>query len=330
MKRFSYIIEAILFLTAIIAVGYLIGDPGFINHEFHPFYFVILLITIRYGYGRGVYSMLLSGVLYTVFFLTQREYANIYEIIENCYQPLTFLAFWMFIGLLVDIDKKKIDYLTKIKIRHEKNLSQKAEEIKKLNIINENISNELITSDQSFNILFERTKNLFNEDIMMLYKAAHEILVKIIQTSEAYILYLEGDKYEIASPENPPKDWSYFDIHDKEIKEVRQSHIFIRLDMLDSHMITSQTPVFVGPIIHQSTDTLFGIIIVQELDLQKYNKNTFRTFVNLCKWMGEIMYFRTKQNLNIKPKKSDVDFKYIVEYGSARHKIKDILEEWNL
>jgi hypothetical protein len=328
MKQYSYIIEAILFLVVIVVIGFLTGNPGFIDYEFHPFYFVILLITIRYGYGKAIYSMLISGILYMFFCVNHREYINLHEIWENCYHPLTFLAFWMFIGLLVDIDKKKINYLEKLKIKQKIILSEKEEEIKKLNIINENISNELITSDQSFNILFERTKNLFNEDIMMLYKAAYEILVKIIQTSEAYILYLEGDNYEIATPENPQKDWRYFDTNNTEIEQVRKTHQFIRLDMLDEHSVSRQTPVFVGPILHQPTDTLFGIVIVQELDLQKYNKNTYRTFINLCKWMGEIMYFRKKQNLTIKPVKSDIDYEYLVEYGSNRLKIKEVLEEW--
>ena len=303
------------------------GNPGFIDYNFHPFYFVILLITIRYGYGKGVFSMLFSSTFYIFFYIFQKGDINFHDLSEGCYQPVTFIAFWMFIGLLVKTDKKKIEKLTEEKRAQEKTLSHKEREIKKLDAINKNISKELITSDQSFNILFERTKNLFNEDIMLLYRSAYEILIKTIQASEAYILYLDGDRFEIAAPENPKKDWRYFETNKEEIEEVRKSHEFMRLDMMDSRSISSQTPVFVGPIIHQPTDTLFGLAIVQEMDLLKYNKNTFRTFVNLCKWLGEILYFRTKQNLDIVPVTRSTDFNYIVEFGSTRFQIKKKIEE---
>ena len=203
----------------------------------------------------------------------------------------------------------------------------KERKIRKLNAINETISNQLITSDQSFNILFEKTKNFFNQDIMVVYHAAYEILIKTIQASEAYILHLEGNRFTLASPSNQNKNLSYFDIYKREIEEVRQSHQFLRLDKLDMNLVSSDTPVFVGPIIHQATDTLFGIIIVQELDLLHYNKNTYRTFVNLCKWLGEILYFRTQHNLTITPVMSRMDFDYIVDFGSSRLNIKKIVDE---
>lgn len=327
MKQFSYIIEALFFLAIIIVISLLAGNPGFINSNFHPFYFVILLITIRYGYGKGAFSMLFSSIFYIFFYLAQRGYTEFYVFWEECYQPVTFVAFWMFIGLLVDIDKKKIENLTADKKRQLKSLLDKEKEIKTLNAINKNISNELITSDQSFNILFEKTKNLFTEDIMILYHAAHDILIKTIQASEAYILYLDGDRFIIASPDNVPKGWSYFDAHNQEIEQVRQSHEFLRLDTLDISLISSNTPVFVGPIIHQSTDTLFGLIIVQELDFLKYNKNTYRTFVNLCKWLGEILYFRTKHSLSVTPVKSSIDFNFLVDFGSNRNQINKIVKK---
>jgi cupin superfamily acireductone dioxygenase involved in methionine salvage len=327
MKQYSYIVESIFFLAAIIVCGFLNGNPGFIGYDFHPFYFVILLITVRYGYGKGVFSMLFSSAIYILFYIFQGGDINFHDLSESCYQPIAFIAFWMFIGLLVKTDKNKINKLTEDNRQQEKTLSDKETEIKKLDSINKYLSKELITSDQSFNILFKRTKNLFNEDIMVLYGSAYEILIKTIQASEAYIIYFEGDRLEIAAPENPEKDRRYFEANKEEIEEVRKTHEFFRLDMIDSRSISNQTPVFIGPIIHQPTDTLFGLTIVQELDFLKYNQNTYRTFVNFCKWLGEIFYFRTKQKLDIKPIKRDIDYNYIIEFGSTRFQIRKKVEE---
>jgi hypothetical protein len=329
MKKFSFIIEPILFLIPIIACGFLIGSPGFIEYHFHPFYFVILVVTMRYGYGKGVYSMLFSITFFILFFVFEKGYSYIdfFELWKRYYQPITFFVFWMFIGLLVNIDKKKITKLVEDNSKHRKALNNKLSEVKKLYTINENISKELINSDQSFSTLFDKTKNLFNDDINIIYDTAYELLIKIIQASEAYVLYIEGDRIEMVSPGNADLNKRYLNAHNNEIDEVIRSHKFTKIDMLNSSSISSQTPVFIGPIIHQQTDTLFGLLIVQELDYLKYNNNTFRTFVNLGKWLGEIFYFRTRLNLAIVPLKSGVEFDYLVEYGASRSKINVLVEE---
>lgn len=327
MKRFSHIIEAVIFFAVIMVFGSLMGNPGFVGYDLHPFYLVILLITIRYGYGKGLFSMFFSGVSYTLFFVLNKGNVNIQDLSDGCYQPVLFLAFWMFIGLLVKLDKAKIKELTEVKINQEKTISNKDVEIKKINALNEKISSELIASPQSFNLLFERTKYFFSEDILYLYRASYEILMKIIIATEAYILYLDEDSLKIAAPEKPAKDLNDLVSQSKEIEDVRKSHEFYRLDMSDNHSISNQTPVFIGPIIHQATDTLYGLIIVQELDLTEYNKNTFRTLTSLCKWLGEIFYFRSSQNLDIEPIERKTDFNYVVEFGADSFQINKIVKE---
>lgn len=327
MKRFSYIIETIIILAIVIVLSLFTGNPGYIDIDFHPFYFLILLITARYGSRKGSFSMLISAISYIIIYLDQAGYTNIQVLWEKCYQPLAFVAFWIFIGLIIDIDKKKIETLTREKRKQSKTLLEKENEIKHLIEINENISNELIVTDKSFNILFEKTKNLFSDDISTLYNAAYDLLIKTIQASKAYILYLDGDRYIIASSDNPVKDWRYYDANIQVIEQVRKSHEFIRFDTLDTHTITRNTPVFVGPIIHQDTDTLYGIIIVQELEFLNYNKNTYRTFINLCKWLGEILYFRTNHNLKIAPVRSSIDFNFLIAFGSSRDQIRDIVKK---
>ena len=96
--------------------------------------------------------------------------------------------------------------------------------------------------------------------------------------------------------------------------------------MLDENMVSDNEPVFVGPIIHEATDTLYGLIIVEELDFLKYNKNTFRTFKNLCKWVGEILYSRTRQSHGIVPQEIGNTFNYIAKFGTTQQQIRRIIE----
>ena len=313
-NKINYVVEPALLLSIIISYGFLIGSPGFGEFDIHPYYLVILAFTIRYGYLKGIVSMLLSCAAFVAIFTFDNSYIALLEFRDGYDQIIAFTAFWMFIGLLVDVDKRKIKNLTTENIKHQAALLDNESKIEKLVEVNKKISDELISSDQSFNILFERTKNLFNEDIMSIYGAAFDILTRTIQATEAYILYIENDKFEIAFPADA--DMDYIDIHKELIERVKATQNFVRLDRQDSSLISKQSPVYVGPIIHESSGTLFGIIIVQEIDFLKYNENTFRTFVNLCHWMGEIFYFRTKQELEVAPINTNCEFDYQIERGT--------------
>lgn len=325
MKRFSYIIEAVILYAIILLIGFRLGNTGFVGYSFHPFYFVILLITLRYGFRKGIYSMILACCLYSLFYSLKSSGFSFSDLFESCYHPIAFVAFWVFLGLIVDLDKNKILALSDEKKQLNQTISFKETEIKKINAFNEKISKELSTSSTGFNVLFDKTKSLFNEDIMVLYSTAYEILTKIIETSEAYVFYLEGDAFKLVAPKDAKKDLVSL-VSNEMIDDVRQFHKFTRLDMHDENMISDKEPVFIGPILHDATDTLYGIIVVMELDFYKYNTNTYRSFRNLCKWVGEILYFRSMQSYGTVPQESASDFNYVVNFGATQQQIRKIVE----
>ncbi len=325
IKQYSYIVEAVILFVVIILLGFRLENLGFVGYNFHPFYFVILLITLRYGYWKSIYSMILSCFLYTLFYFLKTSYIGIYDIFGECYHPIAFVAFWMFLGLLVDKDKKKIITLSEEKEQMQKTISFRENEIKKINVMNENISEELVKSSHGFNILFDTTKSLFHEDIMIFYRSAYEVLIKAIETPKAFVFYFEGDSFKLAAPKETKADWTSL-ISNQKVDDVRKLHKFFRIDMVEEDIASSNEPVFMGPIIHDATDTLFGLIIVEELDFLKYNKNTFRTFKNLCKWLGEILYFRSVQGHEIVHEDNDNEFSYVVKFGSTQQEIRRMVK----
>ncbi len=323
MKQYSYIVETIILYGVVCLLGWRLGSPGFIGFNFHPFYFAILLITLRYGYWKSICSMIIACCLYIIFFLLEANLSSFYNFFDECYHPIAFLAFWMFLGFIVDLDKRKIIALNEKKEQLEHIISSRDTEIKKINNINENISEKLVKSNQGFNVLFHTTKNLFHEDISILYRTVYDVLVKVIETPKAYVFCLDGNHFKLAAPKEA--DTSSL-LSNKKIDDVRKQHKFFCIDMVEEDMVSHNEPVFMGPILHEATDTLFGLIVVEQLDFLKFNANTFRTFKNLCKWMGEILYFRSEQNRRILPQKEEInDFDYVVKFGSTQQEIRKII-----
>jgi polysaccharide biosynthesis protein PelD len=67
--RFKAVLETLVFLAACVLINFLFfpGDIGFLTVSIHPFWIVILLISIRYGLGEGLISALCAGICYFVF-----------------------------------------------------------------------------------------------------------------------------------------------------------------------------------------------------------------------------------------------------------------------
>jgi hypothetical protein len=195
--------------------------------------------------------------------------------------------------------------------------------------INAGISNQLIASQQSFNIVFEKTRYLFREDLDEVYRTAYHLLQTVLHRADGYIFHLESDQLRPIFPEIDNQEGQVIlTLNKEQIEMVRQYHQFIRLDMIPDQELSSQTPVFIGPILHQATDTLYGIFVVTTLDFTCYNDNTYRTFRNLCRWIGEILYFRLSQYDGAVPTpKKRKAFPLLAEFGASRAEIQQIMQE---
>ncbi len=51
-------------------------------------------------------------------------------------------------------------------------------------------------------------------------------------------------------------------------------------------------PYFIGPIFHRESRSVFGLVVIREIDFMLFNENKLRTVRNLCKWASEILYFK--------------------------------------
>ncbi len=330
IKRYNYLLETILFSVLVLLVGYLRGNPAFVGENLHPFYVVILLIVLRYGYLKGLLAVFIPAGLYVGFYIQRTGSISIHDFWGDCYQPITFLAFGMFVGLLTEVDKKKIERLNQTISELNEAISRKNTEIEKISVINTHISDQLSISDQTFNILFNRTKNLFNEDINILYQTTYEILMKTVKATKGYLFYLDGSHFKLACPKEAHKEgMEFLSKNEDHVEDVWKSHDFIRLDTMDENVISGYTPVFLGPIIHKATNTIYGMLAVEELDFTRYNESTFLTFTNLCKWIGEVLYFRSSQYAAITPvEKGIVEFKYLVKFGASRSEVSQFVKEY--
>lgn len=352
VKHYNALIETFLALGIVVGFGSVQGNPGFIGQALHPFYFVILLIVLRYSYLKGFPSIVASSGVYlglyfvrisditladveqpAVFWLkVSRSGFRISDLWGLCYHPLAFLAFGLFIGLLAEEDKKKITALQQAISHHTANLERKTQEMQEVLALNARLSDQIITAEQSFNILFEKTKAVFHEDRFAIYHAVYDLLHTLFHSATVALFYRDEEGFRFipckeAQSADQPDPLAQYAEH---IDLIQQSHKFLRLDMIAEQEVSPQMPVFIGPILHQETDQLHGILVVQDLDLVEYNENTMLTLKNLCKWLGTVLSFRSTVASPVTPAKEALwqRFDFLVDVGATGEQIHDIVEDW--
>jgi len=315
-------VETILLALAFLAWGYSNDNVSFVGFSNHPYYIIVILIGIRYGFLK---SMISTAFLVTTY-LAFSPALSLPTILE----ALSLLAFSMFIGLLVEVDKKKIIDALKLISDYKANISLKSYEIKKLLKINKNISDQLTTADQSFNLVFHDTKSFYQEDLAEIYSVAYNLLKKTIKATEAYVFVLEDD--DTLKPIFPAdKTESAMELvadNFETIKHVQNSLEFYRLNKDESN--NKNSPVFIGPIIHEQSNHQYGLLVVKDIDFINFNEGNFITFKNLCKWLGAVLQFRSTplgssdESVAHRP----TPFDYLVTYGASRETIHDRLMQY--
>ena len=328
INPYKYLLETLLFMLVVLILGYSKGNPAFVGITSHPFFIIILLISIRYGYLKGVISTVLLTGTYLYFSLTigviSQSEMNYWAISQ---QVLAFFAFAMFVGLLVEVDKKKVRISNKRASSYKDTIDDNEIEINKILSINGNLSNQIATADQSFNVIFYSTKDFYNEDILKTYQVAYDLLINTVKATAAYIFLLEKSQFKLILPTEEATATDFLAANSEVIEQLKNSNEFYRLDKITN--TTESTPIFMGPIIHEESNHVYGLLVVKEIDFINYNESSFITFKNLCKWLGEILHFRSSQNIAVAPKASHPKaFNYLVAYGAPKSLIQQKLSDY--
>lgn len=327
IRKYSHIIETLLFAGFVLLAGYMSGNPAYIGVQFHPFYFVILLIGSRYGYLRCLLSALILGVVYLLF--DASDATGIADFRAASFQPLAFVAFAMFIGLLVEVDKKDISSLKENIGNLNDALQKKQQEIGEVMSLNASLSEQLTISDKTFNVVFRETRGFYSEDINHLYEAAFGVLMRVINAPGAFVFYLDGTELKLACPADAGEDSQIFmEKNSARLDEVIKQHEFVRLNHQADHEPGARVPVIMGPILHHESNTLYGVAVIEDLDFLTYNENTWLTFRNLCFWLGNVFHFRaaTPESVRVMPAEIDSEFDYLIGYGASRESVRLMVE----
>lgn len=163
---------------------------------------------------------------------------------------------------------------------------------------------------------------------MKIYQVTYDLLIKTVKATSAYIFVLDDNQFKLIMPTEERTAASDFLAENYDVTDrLKNSNEFFRFDQ-SSHT-TDSTPIFMGPVFHEESNHLYGLLVVKEIDFIDYNESSFITFKNLCKWLGAILHFRANQNIAISPEVThNKAFDYLVAYAAPKSLIQQKLLDY--
>lgn len=327
MKRSAYI-ETVVVLMMIICVNLLFykNDLGFTNVYPHPFWFVVILIPMRYGLNMGIISSLIASLAYFVLLFAgspEMEYKLL--VYENFTQPLLFIISGILIG---EIRSRQLTTLQEYRAASDQLQSALTALQKRYHALEKakhELDNRIISQEHTLASLYQAAQGLKSLDEQNIYPAVMQLLKEFIgvQACSVYGIYGNTLKLITADPPQPPETSKH---------TVDAAHpmmgtaistgdtVAINTILADKNVPkTKRSDILISAPIRNNRQQTFGVLNIEKLSFEKLNAHNVRLVTLIADWCGAaIENARTYQTTKDKNISDDTTGAYTNNYLHIR------------
>jgi hypothetical protein len=294
-SKFSFLKEVILLLAAVLAVDYYFfaGDRFWGVHP-HPFFFIVLLVSVQYGTAQGLVSALIAtATLVTGNLPAQTFSENIYDyILRTLHQPVIWIVSSVILGGFRDryieereILKKKWDHSLKQVEIFSKACEVSDLERKRLETHVSGQSSFLLSLHQTaLDIGAVGTEQVFDNIL--------EITHRVTKSNKCSWYVLDNAVLESNSQLGWEIDAPYsrtFNALSPLFEQVIRHKRILSITNPEDEEILQGQGILAGPIIHPGTKKVFGMLKIEDMDFLSLNVQSLQTFKQLCEWLGTLL-----------------------------------------
>ena len=201
LKNKIYIFEIFFFIliTLIINFNFNPDDLGYIHLKLHPFLFLTVLISVRYGLMPGTLSGVITALTF-IFFVYYQSSTKVLRLLfefNTYFLPMIFIITGSFIGEIREKYIQKFKFILNSKIKLEDDYKNLLENIRLLEMTNKSLEKRIMGNFSTFSVLYEASQGLDTLDIKELNKSIFEILSNYLKFEEFSIYLKKNNKYEL-------------------------------------------------------------------------------------------------------------------------------------
>lgn len=290
--RLSAIVETLVFLVGICLINFLFGNGHrFIDMCFHPFWIIVLLVTVQYGTAEGLLAALLSTAFLYIGNIPDQlpdEDYFAYQLRLGLLPALWFITAFVLgeMRMRVEWEKEQL----KGDLIHVKSQVEKiTDEYQTLKESNRNLELHLAGEEDTVTSAFKVFKALESLEPSQVIFGLDPIITTSLHPKK-FSVYANGPNGLEAVTS---KGW---DQNDKFIRRfppssslfqaIAQEKRMIALVNKEDRPILGQEGVVAAPLIDLKTGEVFGMIKIEDIDLSYLSLSRLQTFKIVCELVG--------------------------------------------
>jgi len=292
--RLGAILEALAYICTVIVCSYIFSDgTRFIGASFHPFWFIVLLITVQYGPTEGLLTALLATIFLLVGNMPEQSFSETMYgyVIRVGATPFMWFVTTLIIGLVRTRQINEKEALTERMERLEKASTAIVENYTHLKQSKEHLELRLAEERRSVLTVYGVAKSLetldpFDADLGIRH------LVCVALGPKKFSLYKwHKNKLILDTSFGWTEDDQFqkqFDIQHPLVKQILKDKRVLSVTSADDEKILQDQGMLAGTIVHQETGALMGLLKIEDMSFTEMGLRTQETFAIVCEWIARV------------------------------------------
>lgn len=290
--RLSALFETLIFLIGVCLLNYLFGSgTRFIDTCYHPFWIIILLVTVQYGTVEGLIAVILSTLFLYVGNVPKQlpdEDYFAYQLRLGLLPALWFITAFILGELRMRIEWEKEQLLGEL--LHTKSQVEKiTSEYQTLKESNRNLELHLAGEEDTVTSAFKVFKALESLEPAQVIFGLDPIIETALHPNKFSVFANGPNGLEAVTSEG----WGQNDRYHRRFlpsspifQAIIQGKRMIALVNKEDRSILESEGVVAAPLIDLKTGEVFGMIKIEDIDLSYLSLSRLQTFKIVCELVG--------------------------------------------
>lgn len=294
-SKLSFLKEVIFLLAMVLVVDhYFFAGDRFWGIHPHPFFFIVLLVSVQYGAAEGLASALLATATLVIGNLPEQTFSqNIYDhIFHIWHQPVIWIVSSVLLGGFRDryIEERKI--LQK-KWNHSLRQVEIFSKACEVSDIERKRLETHVSGQSSFLLSLHQTAlNIGAVGTEQVLDNILEITQRVTKSKKCSWYVLDNAILESNSQFGWEMDEPYsrmFNALSPLFEQVIRHKRILSITNHEDEIILDGQGMLAGPIIHPGTNKVYGMLKIEYMDFLSLNVQSVQTFKQLCEWLGTLL-----------------------------------------
>ncbi len=293
VKRSALLEIALFFVLAILLDQFVFDADSFWYVTPHPFWLIVLLITVQYGTAEGVLSALAATVvLLAVGIPEQTMNQDLYDyLFEVVRRPLMWFVAAVLLGELRMRHLREREQLRKQLEEARQNEKIIADAFQRQQEIKADLEVRVAGQMRTVISMHQAVKSLEQLDSGKVLFSIMDMVRAVMSPQKSSVFILSQDVLEAAVHTGWTGSDEYLRVIGAEhplFQEVVARRRILNVSNENDEHILDRQGVLAGPLTNSETGEVIGMLKIEELDFVELGWTTVKNFEVVCEWIGTV------------------------------------------